>query len=261
MKSSKNSPKKSLGQNFLTSTAAIYKIIQAGDIHRDDVILEIGSGRGALTKSLVESNAHIIALEKDTELITFLKEHFVSSTTIEIIEGDALTYIPPTTGYKIIANIPYYITGAIFSTYLSHIHQPSMMVLLIQKEVATRICARNKKHSLLSLSVWVYGTPSLVTVVNRGSFYPIPNVDSAVIKISDISRKKFNNTHHEAMFFTLIHAGFAHKRKIVIRNLETVCTQEILKEHFSSLSLSLNIRAEDVTLDTWLHLSLLLSTK
>ena len=112
------SAKKSLGQNFLTSTAAVYKIIQAGNIQKGDTILEIGPGRGALTKSLVESNAHIIALEKDRDLVLSLRDTFASYTNIEIIEGDALTYTPPSLDYKIIANIPYYITGAIFSTYL-----------------------------------------------------------------------------------------------------------------------------------------------
>lgn len=255
------SAKKSLGQNFLTSTAAVYKIIQAGNIQTSDTILEIGPGRGALTKSLVETKAHIIALEKDRDLVLSLRDIFASYTNIEIIEGDALTYTPPATSYKIIANIPYYITGAIFSTYLSHTHQPTMMVLLIQKEVATRICARNKKHSLLSLSVLVYGTPSRITIVNRGSFHPIPNVDSAVIKIDDISRKKFKDSKHEKIFFALIHAGFAHKRKLLIRNLESICIQEILEAHFITCSIPRIIRAEDVTLDTWLHLSLLLSTK
>ena len=167
-------PKKSLGQNFLTSIPARIAIIEAGNLAASDTVLEIGPGKGFLTKGLLESGASIIALEKDSELLPVLKETFLNHKNLTLIEGDALTYEPPSKPYKLIANIPYYITGAILERYLSHTHQPSHMVVLVQKEVAERVCARDGKESILSLSVKAYGEPKLVYKVSRGSFNPAP---------------------------------------------------------------------------------------
>jgi 16S rRNA (adenine1518-N6/adenine1519-N6)-dimethyltransferase len=125
-------PKKSLGQNFLTSIPARNAIVAAGEIDKDDVILEIGPGKGMLTEALLESAHTVIALEKDRELIPYLEEKFksfIQSKKLILIQGDVLTYTPETIRYKIIANIPYYITGAIFSKFLSEVHQPTQMVV------------------------------------------------------------------------------------------------------------------------------------
>jgi 16S rRNA (adenine1518-N6/adenine1519-N6)-dimethyltransferase len=267
-------PKKSLGQNFLTSIPARLAIVAAGDLSSNDTVLEIGPGKGFLTKGLLESGAKVVALEKDRELIPILSETFaneVESGHLTLIEGDALEFSPasvflqPTTNnqqpssYKLIANIPYYITGAILSRYLSGTHQPSLMVVLVQKEVAVRVCAKDNKESLLSLSVKCYGEPKLVYKVSRGSFFPIPSVDSAVLQIKNISRTNFKNQYHEAIFFKLIHAGFAHKRKFAISNIKQVFSDSDIPKLFKEVGLSEKIRAEDVTLPTWLSLSMKLS--
>jgi 16S rRNA (adenine1518-N6/adenine1519-N6)-dimethyltransferase len=248
-------PKKSLGQNFLTSIPARNAIVLGGDIKRSDVILEIGPGKGMLTEGLLATGAHVIALEKDRELIPHLMERFGKMPNFTLVEGDALTYEPKESGYKIIANIPYYITGAILSRYLTHVHQPSRMVVLVQKEVAERIVARDGKHSLLSLSVWAYGVPSNIYKVNKGSFFPIPKVDSSVLLIENISRDKFVSKAHEELFFKVLHAGFAHKRKFLIRNLEAVTNLKMLQNLFGECNIRENARAEDLTLATWLILS------
>lgn len=263
-----HAPKKSLGQNFLTSIPARLAIVAAGDLSSSDTVLEIGPGKGFLTKALLESGATVVALEKDRELIPLLSETFaaeVISKQLTIIEGDALEFDPQSyrlqsNGYSLVANIPYYITGAILSRYLSGAHQPSTMVVLVQKEVAIRVCAKDNKESLLSLSVKCYGEPKLVYKVSRGSFFPIPSVDSAVLQIKNITRNNFKNQYHEAIFFKLIHAGFAHKRKFAISNIKQVFKDADIPTLFKEAGLSEKVRAEDVKLDTWLKLSLSLAT-
>lgn len=256
-------PKKSLGQNFLTSIPARIAIVASGEILPSDTILEIGPGKGFLTKAILETGAHVVALEKDKDLLPLLSQNFSSEITskhLTLIEGDVLEFDPTSykllsTGYKLIANIPYYITGAILSHFLTNTCAPSMMVVLVQKEVAERVCARDKKESLLSLSVKVYGDPKLVYRVNKGSFFPIPTVDSAVLQIKNISKKNFTDEHHEAVFFKLIHAAFAHKRKFAISNIQAIFTQEDILSLFTEENLSSKIRAEDVPLASWIRIS------
>lgn len=248
-------PKKSLGQNFLTSVPARIAIIEAGEIVPGDSILEIGPGRGFLTKALLDTGAKVTALEKDSDLIPLLTEQFAAFPNFTLVEGDALTYDPAAPDYKLIANIPYYITGAILERYLSHKNQPQTMVVLVQKEVAERVCAKEGKESILSLSVKAYGDPKLVYRVSRGSFNPAPTVDSAVLQIKNISRKNFQNQYHEQMFFRAVKQGFAHKRKYLLSNLREAFPSADLLSVFMRLSISEKIRAEDVPLPVWLTLA------
>lgn len=258
------SPKKQFGQNFLTSIPARIAIVEAGDVTEKDIVLEIGPGKGFLTKGILEKGAHVIALEKDRDLLPLLQESFsseVESGKLTLLEGDVLEFDPSnsqlvTSNYKLIANIPYYITGAILSRFLSEVAQPSLMVVLIQKEVAERIVARDNKESLLSLSVKVYGEPKIVYRVSSGSFFPAPKVDSAVLQIKNISRANFKNAYHEEMFFKLIHAGFAHKRKIAISQIQEDFPTHNMRVIFDELGISQKVRAEDLSVDIWLQLSL-----
>lgn len=252
--------KKHLGQNFLTSIPARMAIIEAGSIEPQDTILEIGPGKGFLTKALLETGAQIIALEKDRDLLPILSEEFKEKKNLTLIEGDVLSFDPAlhhlkNSSYKIIANIPYYITGAIFELFLANQIQPSLMVVLIQKEVAERI-AKDKKESILSLSIKAYGNPKIVYRVNKGSFNPAPTVDSAVLGIYSISRSNFKNQYHEAMYFKVVKAGFSHKRKVLISNLKQVFPAIDFQILFASLSIPPKARAEDLPLAVWLLLSL-----
>lgn len=254
-------PKKSLGQNFLTSIPARMAIVDAGEIVPNDEVLEIGPGKGFLTKALLETGASVTALEKDRDLIPLLTEHFSSYTNFHLIEGDALTYEPEQAGYKLIANIPYYITGAILERYLTHRNQPERMVVLVQKEVAERVCAKEGKESILSLSIKAYGDPKLVYRVSKGSFNPIPKVDSAVLQIKNISRQHFKNQYHEDIFFKAVKGGFAHKRKYLLSNLKEVFLHENMEKVFETVGIPPKSRAEDLSLSSWLSLSVLLSEK
>lgn len=256
-------PKKSLGQHFLTSEAAVFKIVSAAEIKPGDTVLEVGPGRGVLTRALLDTGAHVIAVEKDANLIPELQNTFaaeVAGGTLSIYEQDALEFDPGTIArpYKIVANLPYYITGQFIRKFLSEIPDTAMpltMVLLLQKEVVERIVAQDKKESLLSISVKAYGSPRKVTVVNRGSFFPPPAVDSAVIAIEHISKQHFQiNNISEQVFFDTLHAGFAHKRKKMISNMTTVYEKGALEAAFTTLGISKDIRAEDMTLEQWFRL-------
>lgn len=255
--------KKSLGQNFLTSIPARIKIVEAGHLKPNDTVLEIGPGRGFLTEELLSTGTKIIAVEKDNSLTSFLKGKFsneIKSEQLTLINEDILKFEISSckllaASYKLIANIPYNITGAILEKYLSQKNQPTQMVVLVQKEVAERVVARDKKESILSLAVKAYGNPKIVSRVKRGSFNPIPNVDSAVLSIENISRKNFINDRHEKMFFKLIKSGFAHKRKFLISNIREAFPSVNFTLLFKEQNLSEKVRAEDVSLVNWITLS------
>lgn len=254
-------PKKSLGQNFLTSIPAKLAIVKAGEIEDGETILEIGPGKGALTEELLKAGSNVFAVEKDEELINFLNEKFsqeIKTGHLTLLNDDILkleTKNLKLETYKIIANIPYYITGAIIEKFLSTENKPSQMVILIQKEVAERIVARDNKESILSIAVKVYGEPKIVYRVSRGSFHPIPNVDSAVLSIKNISNKNFRNKKHEEIFFKILKAGFAHKRKLLISNLKELDEEANWEKFFTESDLDLKIRAEDLKIENWLQIS------
>lgn len=250
--------KKSLGQNFLTNTGIVASIADAGFVSQDDTILEIGPGRGVLTEELLKRGAKVIAIEKDAELIPLLQEKFrdeLIEKRFMLINEDILNFhFSPEEKYKLIANIPYYITGQIIRKFLTEEKQPEKMVLLVQKEVAERIIARDGKESLLSVSVKAYGTPTYVKTVKAGSFTPAPKVDSAILLIDNISRDFFKGISEER-FFEVLHAGFAHKRKQLFGNLKAIFEEKELKEKMKKLGIPENTRAEDLLLEKWAGLS------
>lgn len=252
--------KKSLGQNFLNSPKIVSDIVSAGKVSEEDVVLEIGPGEGVMTELLVKVAKKVIVVEKDHRLIPFLQEKFkeeLANNKLEIIEADILetdTEKILMGEYKVIANIPYYITGQIIRKFLETENKPISMTLLVQKEVAERIIARDKKESLLSLSVKAYGEPKLIRTVGRGAFTPAPNVDSAVINIENISSNNFLEIKQED-FFKVLHSGFAHKRKQLLPNLANDYDKDKVKEVFEKINLDLKSRAEDLPLEIWIKLT------
>ncbi|HVV15180.1 MAG TPA: 16S rRNA (adenine(1518)-N(6)/adenine(1519)-N(6))-dimethyltransferase RsmA [Candidatus Paceibacterota bacterium] len=254
--------KKSLGQHFLTSQHYVGMIADAANIAPNETVLEIGPGEGALTRELLARGANVVAIEKDRRLIPVLQETFAKEIAEErllLIEADVLEFDPanvPGAGpYKLVANIPYYITGAILEKFLSAKRQPQSATLLVQKEVAERI-AREKKESILSLSVKAYGAPKYIKTVPAGAFSPPPSVDSAILAVEEISRKNFSDEAHEKRFFELVHAGFAHKRKLLASNLESTLGaggQTVLER----VGIPEKARAEDIELTRWVRLSCL----
>jgi 16S rRNA (adenine1518-N6/adenine1519-N6)-dimethyltransferase len=254
--------KKSLGQNFLKSKSVVTAILDASDPTPDEIILEIGPGEGFMTEELVKFSGKVIVVEKDHRLIPVLGEKFkehVQNGKLDIIEKDILDFDINTLKfykhpYKVIANIPYYITGQIIRMFLEADYQPTSMILLVQKEVAQRILARDGKESLLSLSVKIFGEPKIIKNVPRGAFNPVPNVDSAVIQIENISKNKLEGvvvTH----FFKVLHAGFAHKRKQLLPNISSVFDKEKTRKVFEDIGINPKSRAEDLPISTWIKLS------
>ncbi len=269
------SAKKSLGQNFLKSKKALNQMIDAAHISKDDFVIEIGPGKGALTRPLLETGAHVVAFELDKRMIDYLNNElseYIKSGQLMLIHQDVLDInfieffkknnlfnINIEQGknfpkYKLIANIPYYITNAILRKFLETTYQPTDMVVLVQKEVAERIVVRDGKQSLLSLSVAVYGDARYIAKVDKKYFSPSPKIHSAIIAIHNISDTKIGNQKRQKLFFEIIRAGFAHKRKKTIRNLEKIAHKSIWTDIFTELEIDQNIRAERLCLGKWLEI-------
>jgi len=193
--------KKSLGQNFLKNKSVVKDIVRASDLKKEDVVLEIGPGKGILTIELLKSSSNVIAIEKDDDLYEYLKEKFsdeVRGEKLNLIHGDILKEeLPEIKNYKLIANIPYNITGQILKKFLSGKNQPKLIALLIQKEVAERIVAKDGKESILSMSVKAYGQPKFIKKVKAENFSPKPRVDSAILLIENISKDFFEDISEE----------------------------------------------------------------
>lgn len=254
--------KKSLGQNFLKSIPALNAIVLAGEIKKGDIILEIGPGKGALTEKLLEKAGVVIAIEKDKDLLDLLQEKFkeeIENGKFILINEDVLNYEIKEKNYKIIANIPYNITGAILKKFLTADNQPERMVLMVQNEVAKRIVTKNGDESILSISVKAYGKPKIIMKVPARYFSPAPKVDSAIIAINNISRETFNkNNIKEEKFWELVKNGFAHKRKVLVSNLKDLYKKEKILEIFEKLNISEKTRAEDLTLENWIAITKML---
>ncbi len=298
--------KKALGQNFLKSQTMLRKMVDTGEVSKSDVVLEIGPGKGALTEKLLEKAGRVIAVEKDRELFEFLRtklEKEIKANTLVLVHEDILKFNINDVellrqglksclkSYKVIANIPYNITGAILEKFLTAEHQPEMMVLMVQYEVAKRILGKQflpslrsnlgknfgknnpigktygvGKESILSISVKAYGEPKIIMKVPAKYFSPIPKVDSAILAIKDISRKLFiENKVSEEKFWQLVHAGFAHKRKKLFSNLRCILQVSALSaktppagkapQGESLRSFLGNKRAEELSLADWINLT------
>ena len=253
--------KKSLGQNFLNSKTVARDIVRAAELLPADTVLEIGPGKGFLTSGLLESGACVIAVEKDDRMIPLLSEKFaeeIKKKQLTLIHGDIIELgikplgLPP--HYKLVANIPYYLTGLIIRTFLEALEKPERMILMLQKEVAQRIVASDKKESILSIAVKAYGTPKMVKKVPARYFTPAPKVDSAILAILNISGKNFVDEISEKRFFEILRTGFAHKRKFLAGNLKELFDSQTVAI-LQNAAVPLNARAEDLTLKQWLTLA------
>jgi len=271
--SEKFQTKKSLGQHFLNSPVVSGWMCDAANISEGETVLEIGPGTGALTRELLARGAHVVALEADHRAISVLQEDFaepVDSGQLTLLHTDVRTLDPKALpnlsdhGFKLVANIPYYLSGLLFRMFLESALQPKQIVYLVQKEVAKRITAnlsRGEKESLLSLAVKAYGTPMYVRTVSRGHFTPPPKVDSAIISINHISRNGFTELD-EKEFFQVLHLGFGQKRKQLVGNLAPEFGRETVLHCLSTLKMSPTVRAEDVSIGAWLKLvTTLVSTR
>ena len=254
--------KKSLGQHFLTCNWAVEKCLESAELHPQDVVLEIGPGGGVLTRAIAPKVTRVIAIEKDEILASALaaqlnKEGIMNVT---IIRDDILRLLsranPETEAlpkkYKIIANIPYYLTARLLRIVFESKFLPELMVITIQKEVAERIIARPPHTNLLALSVQVFGKPEIIQIIPASCFVPKPKVESATIKISHISTDFFKKNHLEKeMFFLVARTGFAQKRKTLLNTLGVLVPKPRLKRILLDNGLNPAIRAEALSLTNW----------
>ncbi|MBU3668956.1 MAG: ribosomal RNA small subunit methyltransferase A [Candidatus Taylorbacteria bacterium] len=251
--------KKSLGQNFLKSEKALNEIIEASDIRSTDTVLEIGPGEGVLTARILDKKPkRLMAVEKDDRLIPILEQKFtepiqrgdfslVHADIIDLFTKNEVNIDKP---FKIIANIPYYITGLIIRNIFSMQTLPDTVVLLVQKEVADRI-VDTEKNNLLRASITLYGDVKRISVVPKGAFVPAPNVDSAILRIQNI--QKVPSNEFEKTYFEIVKAAFAHKRKKASKNLAGILgiSSTAWETVFAEFSLSKDVRPEDISTDVY----------
>jgi len=247
-------PNKRLGQSFLIDKGTLEKIIKTADLSKEDIILEIGAGLGNLTQELAKKVKKVITLEKDKQFIPVLKENLKDFENIEIIQGDILkTKLDLPQSYKVVANIPYYLTSPLLRMLLGSENQPKEITLLIQKEVAQRIIAQPPKTNLLAVSIQFYAKPKIVSYVSRECFWPKPEVDSTIIKMTEIKKPKEINIKK---FFKLVKAGFSSPRKQLANNLSSKLKidREEIKKALLELGLGQKIRAEGLKIEDWVNL-------
>lgn len=272
-------PKKSLGQNFLLDETHLDRIVAAAHLTRDDTVLEIGPGLGTLTHRLAAHAGRVVAVELDDRLIELLAAQFADQPHVEIVHGDILTLDPAVlmqgrhtdegqdrdtiapVAYKVVANLPYYITSAVLRHLLEAEHPPSVAVVMVQKEVAERICAQPGDMSILAVSVQFYADPRIVQRVPAGAFYPRPKVDSTVLHLSIRPTPALPDVDSQR-FFQIVRAGFSQKRKQLLNSLSNALhlSKSVIEDALTQANIDPKRRAETLSLAEWGHLYATLGT-
>jgi 16S rRNA (adenine1518-N6/adenine1519-N6)-dimethyltransferase len=248
--------KKSLGQHWLKDERALKQIVKLADLKPTDEVLEVGPGLGTLTRFLVEQAQRVVAVELDHNLAAQLTQRLVAKN-LKIIEGDILEFdlskLP--VGYKVVANIPYYLTGKLLRRFTETANQPAMIVLLVQKEVAERICAGPGRLSLLAVSVQLQYEFSRGPVLPAALFVPPPKVDSQVVVLKKRKRPPFKNLDQKT-FFQIAKAGFSQRRKKLRSSLSAglQISKEQADELLNRADISGDLRAESLSLEQWYSL-------
>ena len=247
-----------LGQNFLLEKRVAAKMLRAAELSFKDTILEIGPGIGTLTKELAKNAGRIIAVEKDPAMIKILEETVKTLSNVKIIQADILS-LPrlrlAKEGYKLVANLPYYITSPVIRMFLeAKFPKPKLMVFMVQKEVAQRICVKSPDMNLLAVSVQFYAEPKIVSFVRKGAFWPRPKVDSAILKITPKKELPFVNP---ALFFRIVKAGFKQPRKQLGNNLVQglKLKREEVETWLSQVGIAPTQRAETLSIKDWVSLA------
>lgn len=241
-------PSKKYGQNYLISQKPILAMVEAGEVTSSDHVIEVGPGFGVLTLALADAGATITAYEIEKKLAPYWEEKKQIYPNLAIVWGNVLHTFDPPAAYKVIANLPYQITSAVIRMFLEQEHPPERMIIMVQKEVAERMCAKPGDMSLLSVSVQYYGTPRIVTKVPKGNFFPSPKVDSAVIAISDIQPQQ-----NSEQFFSVVRAAFANKRKQAWNNIASGLgiEGERVKQAMHTVVGNEKARAQELSVTQW----------
>ena len=261
--------RKGLGQHFLIDEEALRLIVSAAELTPNDVVMEIGPGLGVLTRELAGQAGGVIAVELDDKLAAILKQTLASFHNITIVNEDVLKIDPAALlqeqkpaqaissplSYKVVANLPYYITSPVLRHFLEASVKPQIMVVMVQKEVAEDIAAKPGRMSLLSISVQLYGEPTIVGYVPARCFYPVPEVDSAILRIVLYPQPAVEIADKES-FFALVRAGFSASRKQIINSLAhgLALPKADVLSLLEETGIAPQRRAETLTLEEWAHL-------
>jgi len=270
LKNHQTMPQKRFGQNFLIDQGAMERILEAADIRENDLVLEIGAGIGNLTRELAKKAKKVVAIEKDLKMCEILRKllEIEEIRNVEVVQGDIRKinpkfYLLNTKYYKVVANIPYYLTAYLIRNLLEAENPPKDMTLVMQKEVAQRVCSRPPEMNLLAVSVQFYAKPKIISYIKKSSFWPVPKVDSAIIKITPFAwahshyASKERASAFRMLFFKILRSGFSQPRKQLLNNLSRGLG--LNREEVTSWLLKNNIqptqRAETLSMDDWLSLT------
>jgi 16S rRNA (adenine1518-N6/adenine1519-N6)-dimethyltransferase len=241
-------PKKSLGQNFLLNEKILDKIVSFCNLKKDDVALEIGSGIGNLTKKLAKKAKKVFAIEKDERLVKILARELGNQKNIKIIQGDILKInlkkLGIKKGYKVVGNLPYRIAKKVIQKFLNEKPKPKLMVVMVQKEVAKKICAKEGKLNILGAILQMISKPKIKMIVKKENFWPKPKVDGAILEI------KPKNKRLEIHFLKVLKAGFSQPRKTIKNNLKKIFGKKVIQV-LESLNIDPNLRPQELKLTSW----------
>lgn len=252
-------PNKSFGQNFLVDRSVLAKIVNAADIDANDEILEVGAGTGVLTRELAKRARRVVAVELERDMLELLAKITSSYPNVELIARDLLFLDPQEVfgqaSYKLVANLPYYITAATFRHFLESANPPSLLVVMVQWEVAQRITAEPGDLSVLGISVQFYGRPRIIARVPAQAFYPAPKVDSAILRV-DVNPEAPLAAGERESFFRVVQAGFSERRKQLHNSLTHGLhyKNELIRSWLAEAAIDASRRAETLSIDEWLRL-------
>ncbi|MEZ4210505.1 MAG: 16S rRNA (adenine(1518)-N(6)/adenine(1519)-N(6))-dimethyltransferase RsmA [Patescibacteria group bacterium] len=264
------SAQKQLGQHFLIDKPALEAIVDSANLTKQDYVVEIGPGFGVLTFPLADKAGRVLAIETDKKIIEILKSLGSGYANLEILPSSILKLDnqflhnkykawsknkTQPTKYKLVANLPYYITSSIIKLFLETDNRPEVISIMVQKEVAERITAEPGEMSLLAVSVQLYSTAEIVRIVPRTSFWPAPEVDSAILKIVPFSKPRFEIDNYK-MFFRIAKAGFGERRKQLHNSLSGGLNldDELIVEILERVGIDPKTRAQDLSIDNWVSL-------
>jgi len=252
-------PNKSFGQNFLIDRSVLQTIVNAAEIDQDDEILEVGAGTGVLTQELARHARRVVAVEVERDMLVLLKETTANYPNVELVAGNLLSFDPAKmfgqAAYKLVANLPYYITAPTFRHFLESSNPPRLLIVMVQLEVAQRIVAGPGDLSLLGISVQFYGQPRIVARVPSQAFYPAPKVDSAVLRV-DVHLQAPLSQEERDRFFRVVQAGLSERRKQLLNSLTHGLhhKNEHVRSWLALAGIDASRRAETLSIEEWLRL-------
>lgn len=251
--------KKTLGQNFLIDDAALDQIVEAADLYEGDEVIEVGPGTGFLTERLIQLVKHVTSVELDQDMVDILRAQFALTENLEVVHEDILKFKIEnlkfkTKSYKVVANLPYYITSPAIRHFLQDHPRPKLMVLLVQKEVAEKICSM-KGRSFITMETAVQGHAEYIATVPATSFYPVPQVDSAILKITIFPEPKVPEGQLKD-FLRIVKFGYSQKRKKLTNSLGAGLHKEVgeMRLILEKANIDPNVRAEDLEVEDWQRL-------